>query len=48
VRSDLWNPDKKLAKGEFPTLGQINADWYGADADEIDTRLADEYKTKLY
>jgi PPOX class probable FMN-dependent enzyme len=22
-RSDLWNPDKHLAKGAFPTLGQI-------------------------
>ena len=47
-RADLWNPDKKLVKGEFPTLGQINAAWYGADADEIDTRIADEIKTKLY
>ncbi len=48
VRADLWNPDKTLAKGQFPTLGQINAAWYGADADEIDTRLADEMKNKLY
>jgi len=48
VRADLWNPDKKLVKGEFPSLGQINAAWYGADADEIDTRIADEIKTKLY
>ena len=48
IRADLWNPDKALTKGDFPTLGRINADSYGADADEIDRRLADEYVNKLY
>ncbi len=48
VRSDLWNPEKHIDRKDFPTLGQINADWYGADADEIDARLKDEYANKLY
>ena len=48
VRSDLWNPDKKIDKGAFPTLGRINADTYGVDADEVDRRLAEDYARNLY
>lgn len=48
VRADLWNPEKQLKKGDFPTLGQVNADSYGADPEEIDTRLADDYANNLY
>jgi PPOX class probable FMN-dependent enzyme len=48
IRSDLWNPDNKAQKGDFPTLGKINQDWYGVNADEIDARLADDYKNNLY
>lgn len=48
VRADVWNPDKALARRDFPTLGQINADSYGVDAEEIDRRLADDYANNLY
>jgi len=48
IRADLWNPDNKVQKGDFPTLGQINQDWYGVDKDEIDARLADDYANNLY
>ncbi|MBO6782290.1 MAG: pyridoxamine 5'-phosphate oxidase family protein [Alphaproteobacteria bacterium] len=48
IRADLWNPDNHLQKGDFPTLGQINQDWYGVDKDEIDARLADDYANNLY
>lgn len=48
VRSDLWNADKHVDRTNFPTLGTINADWYGADGDAIDARLKDEYANKLY
>lgn len=48
VRADLWNPEKQLKKGDFPTLGQVNADSYGADPEEIDTRIADDYANNLY
>ncbi|MBT5571028.1 MAG: pyridoxamine 5'-phosphate oxidase family protein, partial [Alphaproteobacteria bacterium] len=45
---DLWNPDNKVQKGDFPTLGKINQDWYGVDADETDARLANDYENNLY
>jgi uncharacterized protein len=48
VRSDLWNPEKKIGKSAFPTLGRINADTYGVDADEVDRRLAEDYARNLY
>lgn len=48
IRADLWNPENNLQKGDFPTLGQINQDWYGADKDEVDNRLANDYANNLY
>lgn len=48
VRADLWNPENRLARSEFPTLGRISADSYGVDAEEIDRRLADDYANSLY
>jgi PPOX class probable FMN-dependent enzyme len=48
IRSDLWNPDNKVQKRDFPTLGQINQDWYGVDAAETDARLENDYKNNLY
>ena len=48
IRADLWNPEQQLEKGDFPTLGRINADSYGVDAEEIDRRLAEDYAHNLY
>lgn len=48
IRSDLWNPDNKVQKSDFPTLGRINQDWYGVNAAETDARLENDYKNNLY
>ncbi len=49
-RSDLWNPDKRLAKGEFPTLGQIARDQFKllVPAQVIDFALKQDAKNNLY
>lgn len=49
-RSDLWNPEKKLPKGDFPTLGQIARDQFRLDipASDIDLALEEDAKTNLY
>jgi len=50
LRSDLWNPDKRLRKGAFPTLGQIARDQFRlpVPAKLIDIALARDAKTNLY
>ncbi len=49
-RSDLWNPDKRLPKGGFPTLGQIARDQFRLliPAKLIDVALARDAKKNLY
>lgn len=49
IRSDLWNPEKRIERSSFPTLGKILADQIGA-ADVVATEAAiDEgYRTRLY
>jgi PPOX class probable FMN-dependent enzyme len=52
IRADLWNPDKRTDRRDFPSLGQINEAWYGeefgAKAEQIDARIEDEYANNLY
>lgn len=50
LRSDLWNPDKRLPKGAFPTLGKIARDQFklAVPAKLIDVALAHDAKTNLY
>lgn len=49
LRSDLWNPEKKLPRGQFPTLGRIAADQVaGLDAAKTDAYLEESYKSRLY
>lgn len=49
LRSDLWNPEKKLPRGQFPTLGRIAADQVaGLDAEKTDAYLEESYKSRLY
>lgn len=50
LRSDLWNPDKRLPKGAFPSLGRIARDQFGlaVPARLIDLALARDAKTNLY
>jgi uncharacterized protein len=49
IRSELWNPDRRIPKGQFPTLGRILADQIaGTDATTVETQVEESYKTKLY
>jgi len=49
-RSDLWNPDKRIEKGAFPTLGQIVRDQQKllVPAKVIDLGLEQDAKKNLY
>lgn len=49
-RADLWDPAKQLAKGAFPTLGQIARDRFGMrlPARLIDPALARDVRNNLY
>ncbi len=49
-RSDLWNPDRRIPKGGFPTLGQIARDQFKLPVPSklIDFALNREAKKNLY
>lgn len=49
IRSDLWNPERRVERGRFPTLGRVIADQIaGIEAAETDAYLEESYKTRLY
>ncbi|MBN8939807.1 MAG: pyridoxamine 5'-phosphate oxidase family protein [Rhizobiales bacterium] len=49
LRADLWNPDKKVGRDDFPLLGNILADQVkGVDAEAANQRLEAAYTTNLY
>jgi len=49
IRSNLWNPDTRIDRSTFPTLGQIIADQItGIDPTDADASIQDAYRTKLY
>ncbi|WP_375459029.1 pyridoxamine 5'-phosphate oxidase family protein [uncultured Enterovirga sp.] len=48
IRSKLWDPSRHLDRSAFPSFGRIIADQTESDADEIDSRTEDGYRTKLY
>jgi uncharacterized protein len=49
IRSDLWNPEKQVRRGEFPSLGRIIAEQIGGiDAAEAERQTAESYRTRLY
>jgi PPOX class probable FMN-dependent enzyme len=49
IRSDLWNPEKQLRRGEFPSLGRILADQIGGiSVEESERQTAESYRTRLY
>jgi hypothetical protein len=49
-RSELWNPEKQVARKDFPTLGQIAKDQMKlpVPAQVIDAALGLDAKTNLY
>ncbi len=49
IRSDLWNPEKRIERKSFPSLGRILADQIaGVNAEEGDKLVAEGYATRLY
>ena len=49
IRSDLWNPQKQVARGDFPSLGRILADQIGGiSPEESERATAESYRTRLY
>jgi hypothetical protein len=49
VRSKLWNPESRIERETFPTLGQIIADQVkGVDSAVADERIEISMKTRLY
>lgn len=49
IRSELWNPERHVARASFPTLGRILADQIAeTDAAATDRNLEDAYRTRLY
>jgi uncharacterized protein len=49
IRSDLWNPEKHIPRGSWPSLGRIIAEQVGGmDPDEAERQTAESYRTRLY
>ena len=50
IRSDLWNPEKHIARKDFPSLGIIIADQIGQAVESVEAeRMTEEsYRTRLY
>jgi uncharacterized protein len=49
IRSDLWNPDRHVARGAWPSLGRIIAEQVGGmDPVEAERQTAESYRTRLY
>ncbi|MGH7116998.1 MAG: pyridoxamine 5'-phosphate oxidase family protein [Stellaceae bacterium] len=49
IRSDLWNPQKHIPRGDFPSLGRIIADQIGGvSVEESERATAESYRTRLY
>lgn len=49
LRADLWNPEKKLSRDDFPRLGTVLADQIpGVDGDKANANLEVAYTTNLY
>ena len=49
IRADLWNPDRRIERSRFPSLGRILADQIeGGDAGQNDRFIEEQYRTRLY
>ena len=49
IRSDLWNPEKRVERGTFPSIGRIVAEQIGGmDPEEAERQTAESYRTRLY
>ncbi len=49
IRSRLWDPETRVDRRDFPSLGRMIADQIeGVDAEAADTRIEESYKERLY
>jgi PPOX class probable FMN-dependent enzyme len=49
IRSHLWDAERHVPKGEFPSLGKMLADQIGGiDVKDSEALIADSIKTRLY
>ena len=49
LRSDLWNPDKRAGRRDFPSLGRVLADQIkGGDAATFEQGIEERYRNALY
>jgi PPOX class probable FMN-dependent enzyme len=49
IRSDLWNPDRRVERRLFPSLGRILADQIaGGKAEAYEQSIEEQYRTRLY
>lgn len=49
IRSHLWDPDRRVPRSAFPTLGRIIADQIGGmDAETGDKWIEESYRERLY
>jgi PPOX class probable FMN-dependent enzyme len=49
IRSDIWNPERLVPRGGFPSLGKILADEIaGGNAKEYERGIEEQYRTRLY
>ena len=50
IRSDLWNPEKHVARKDFPSLGIVIAEQIGQKVEpkEAERMTEESYRTRLY
>jgi PPOX class probable FMN-dependent enzyme len=50
IRSELWNPERQVPRGSFPTLGRILADQIqdGLTVEASEQWIAESYRDRLY
>jgi len=50
IRSDLWNPEKHIPRGEWPSLGRIIAEQIGGgiSIEDSERYTVESYRTRLY
>ncbi|HEV2187608.1 MAG TPA: pyridoxamine 5'-phosphate oxidase family protein [Stellaceae bacterium] len=50
IRSDLWNPEKHVARNAFPSLGVVIAEQIGQQVEpkEAERMTEESYRTRLY
>jgi hypothetical protein len=48
IRSDLWNPEKRIERSKFPSYGKICADQFGGKTEDHEKYLEESYRTRLY